>query len=147
MYISRISCWNSANVIGGLDQALEATIEYTRDRQVFGKSVLDHQWVHFKLAEVATEIEVTQPFMDQCVTELNAGDLTPAKAAMAKLWGSELQNRVTDRCLQLFGGYGYMREYPIAVAYADARIATIYGGTSEIMKTIIAREKTGMRLR
>ena len=93
--------------------------------------------------EVATEIEVTQSFLDQCVTELNAGELSPAKAAMAKLWGSELQNRVTDRCLQLFGGYGYMREYPIAVAYADARIATIYGGTSEIMKTIIAKDVLG----
>ena len=120
--------------------ALDWTVEYVKERTAFGQSIATFQNTKFELAEIATEIEVTQPFMDQCVTELNAGELTPAKAAMAKLWGSELQNRITDRCLQLFGGYGYMREYPIGVAYIDARIATIYGGTSEIMKTIISKE-------
>ena len=120
--------------------ALGWTVDYVKERTAFGKPIASFQNTKFVLSEVATEIEVTQPFMDQCVSELNAKQLTPAKAAMAKLWGSELQNSVTDRCLQLFGGYGYMSEYPIAVAYADARIATIYGGTSEIMKTIISKD-------
>jgi alkylation response protein AidB-like acyl-CoA dehydrogenase len=92
------------------------------------------------LADVATQIEVTTPFMNQCIEKLNAGELTGAEAAMAKLWGSELQGRVTDACLQLFGGYGFMTEYPIARAYADARVSRIYGGTSEIMKTIISKD-------
>ena len=120
--------------------ALGWTVDYVKERTAFGKPVSSFQNTKFVLSEVATEVEVTQPFMDQCVVELNAKQLTPAKAAMAKLWGSEMQNTVTDRCLQLFGGYGYMSEYPIAVAYADARIATIYGGTSEIMKTIISKD-------
>lgn len=120
--------------------SLDWTVDYVKERTAFGQPIASFQNTKFTLAEVATEIEVTQPFIDQCITELNAGELTAAKAAMAKLWGSELQNRITDRCLQLFGGYGYMREYPIAVAYADARIATIYGGTSEIMKTIISKD-------
>ncbi len=120
--------------------ALGWTVDYVKERTAFGKPISSFQNTKFVLSEVATEVEVTQPFMDQCVVELNAKQLTPAKAAMAKLWGSELQNTVTDRCLQLFGGYGYMSEYPIAVAYADARIATIYGGTSEIMKTIISKD-------
>ncbi len=120
--------------------ALGWTVDYVKDRTAFGQPIAAFQNTKFKLAEVATEIEVTQPFMDACIVELNAGELTPAKAAMAKLWGSELQNRITNECLQLFGGYGYTSEYPIGPAYADARIATIYGGTSEIMKTIIAKE-------
>ena len=120
--------------------SLDWTVDYVKERTAFGQPIASFQNTKFTLAEVATEIEGTQPFIDQCITELNAGELTAAKAAMAKLWGSELQNRITDRCLQLFGGYGYMREYPIAVAYADARIATIYGGTSEIMKTIISKD-------
>ncbi|MEL6982140.1 MAG: acyl-CoA dehydrogenase family protein, partial [Actinomycetota bacterium] len=120
--------------------ALDWTVEYVKERQAFGQAIAKFQNTKFALSEVATEIEVSLPFIDQCVIELNAGELTPAKAAMAKLWGSELQNRITDRCLQLFGGYGYMTEYPIGRAYVDARIATIYGGTSEIMKTIIAKD-------
>ncbi len=120
--------------------ALGWTVDYVKERQAFGQPIAAFQNTKFKLAEVATEVEVTQPFMDTCITELNDGELTPAKAAMAKLWGSELQNRVTNECLQLFGGYGFMTEYPIGPAYADARIATIYGGTSEIMKTIISKD-------
>jgi alkylation response protein AidB-like acyl-CoA dehydrogenase len=91
------------------------------------------------LAEVATEVEVAQAFVDKCVLALNAGTLTADDAAMAKWWCTELQKRTVDRCLQLFGGYGYMLEYPIARAYADARVTTIYGGTTEIMKEIIGR--------
>ena len=94
----------------------------------------------FELAQLATEIAVTGPFMDQCLMKLNDGALTPTDAAMAKLWGTQLQNRVTDHCLQLFGGYGFMNEYPISRAWVDARVCTIYGGTSEIMKTIISKE-------
>jgi len=120
--------------------ALAWTVEYVKERTAFGQPIASFQNTKFVLSEIATEVAVTQPFMDQCVLKLNAGELSPAEAAMAKLWGSELQNRVTDRCLQLFGGYGYMSEYPIATAYADARIATIYGGTSEIMKTIISKD-------
>ncbi len=120
--------------------ALEWTVDYVKERTAFGQPIASFQNTKFTLAEVATKIEVTQPFIDACVMELNAGTLTPAKAAMAKLWGSELQNQATDKCLQLFGGYGFTTEYPIGPAYADARVATIYGGTSEIMKTIIAKD-------
>ena len=120
--------------------ALGWTTAYVKERTAFGQPIAKFQNTKFELAEIATEIEVTTPFMHQCIVELNAGELTPARAAMAKLWGSELQGRVTDRCLQLFGGYGYMTEYPIGPAYVDARIARIYGGTSEIMKTIIAKD-------
>ena len=123
--------------------ALGWTVDYVKQRTAFGQPIAKFQNTKFVLAEVATEIEVTTPFVNDCILELNAGELTPSKAAMAKMWGSELQNRAIDRCLQLFGGYGYMAEYPIGPAYVDARIATIYGGTSEIMKTIIAKDVLG----
>ena len=93
----------------------------------------------FWLAEMKTELEVTQVFLDRCVTDLNAGTLSAEDAAMAKWWATELYKRVVDRCVQLHGGYGYMLEYPIARSYVDARIQTIYGGTTEIMKEIIGR--------
>ena len=120
--------------------ALEWTVEYVKERTAFGTTIASFQNTKFVLAEVATEVAVAQPFMDQCLLKLNEGTLTPAEAAMAKLHGTELQNRATDRCLQLFGGYGFMTEYPIGPAYADARVTTIYGGTSEIMKTIISKD-------
>lgn len=120
--------------------ALGWTVDYVKEREAFGQAIASFQNTKFVLAEVATEVEVTRPFIDRCVLELNAGELSPAKAAMSKLWATELQNRVVDRCLQLFGGYGYMSEYPIGPAYTEARISTIYGGTSEIMKTIIAKD-------
>jgi alkylation response protein AidB-like acyl-CoA dehydrogenase len=91
------------------------------------------------MAEMATEIEIAQSFIDRCVLALNAGELTADEAAMAKWWCTELQGRVVDACVQLHGGYGYMTEYPVARAYADARITRIYGGTTEIMKEIIGR--------
>ena len=125
------------------EAALGWTIDYVKERKAFGQPLSAFQNTKFVLAEVATECEVTRPFIEQCITELNAGTLSPAKAAMAKMWGTELQKRTVDRCLQLFGGYGYMLEYPIGRAYADARIATIYGGTTEIMKTIISKEVLG----
>ncbi len=120
--------------------ALRWTIDYVKERTAFGKSIGSFQNTKFVLAEVKTEIDVTVPFIDQCITKLNAGELSAAEAAQAKLWASELQGRTLDRCLQLFGGYGYTSEYPIGRAYADARVTRIYGGTSEIMKTIIAKE-------
>ena len=126
--------------LAAAEAALCWTVEYAKERTAFGSPIASFQNTKFELAEVATEIEVTRPFMEDCITQLNAGSLSPDRAARAKLWGTELQKRSIDRCLQLFGGYGYMTEYPIGRAYADARIATIYGGTSEIMKTIIAKD-------
>ncbi|RYE43899.1 MAG: acyl-CoA dehydrogenase [Hyphomicrobiales bacterium] len=120
-------------------QALEWAVEYVKERRVFGRSVGSYQNTRFLLASIKTEVEVMQSFVDSCVTELVAGTLTPERAAMAKLAASELQGTATDRCLQLFGGYGYMTEYPIARAYVDARIGRIYGGTSEVMREIIGR--------
>jgi alkylation response protein AidB-like acyl-CoA dehydrogenase len=120
--------------------ALEWTVEYVKERTAFGTTIASFQNTKFVLAEIATDVAVTQPFMDQCLLKLNEGTLSPAEAAMAKLRGTELQNTATDRCLQLFGGYGFMTEYPIGPAYVDARVTTIYGGTSEIMKTIIAKD-------
>jgi alkylation response protein AidB-like acyl-CoA dehydrogenase len=120
--------------------ALDWTVDYVKERTAFGSPLASFQNTKFELADVATEIAVTRPFMQECISELITGDLSPAKAAQAKLWGTELQGRVTDRCLQLFGGYGYTTEYPISRAWADARVTRIYGGTSEIMKTIIAKD-------
>ena len=120
-------------------QALAWTLDYVKERKAFGQPIGSFQNSKFVLADVRTEVEVSQAYVDACITALNAGTLTADEAAMAKVWCTELQKRVVDRCLQLFGGYGYMLEYPIARAYADARITTIYGGTSEIMKEIVAR--------
>ena len=119
--------------------ALGWTLEYVKERTAFGQAVGSFQNSRFVLAELATEVEVAQVFVDRCVLALNDGVLTAEEAAMAKWWCTELQKRAVDRCLQLHGGYGYMLEYPIARAYADARITTIYGGTTEIMKEIIGR--------
>jgi alkylation response protein AidB-like acyl-CoA dehydrogenase len=119
--------------------AFDGTLDYVKDRQAFGQPVGSFQNSRFVMAELATEIEVTQAFVDRCVTALADHSLTAEEAAMAKWWATELQKRTVDRCLQLHGGYGYMMEYPIARAYADARITTIYGGTTEIMKEIIGR--------
>lgn len=123
--------------------ALEWTVDYAKQRQAFGQAIAQFQNTKFKLAEIATEVEVTQAFVDRCITELNAHTLSVDEAAMAKWWCTELQKRTVDTCLQLHGGYGYMLEYPIARAYADARITTIYGGTTEIMKEIIGRKLVG----
>jgi len=119
--------------------ALEWTLEYVRERTAFGQSVGSFQNTRFVLAELATEIDVAQAYVDNCTLALNVNDLTAEDAAKAKWWCTELQKRAVDSCLQLFGGYGYMVEYPIARAYKDARVTTIYGGTTEIMKEIIGR--------
>lgn len=120
--------------------AMDWTIDHVTTRRAFGTRVADFQNTRFVLAECDTEATIAQEFVDRCIVALNDGDLTVPDAARAKWWCTELQGRVIDRCLQLFGGYGYMREYPIARAWADARITTIYGGTTEIMKTIVAKD-------
>jgi acyl-CoA dehydrogenase len=122
-----------------MEGAYEATLDYVRERKAFGKPIADLQNTRFKLAEVATQIQVGRAFIDRCVELLLIGKLDTATASMAKLWGSETQGRVLDECLQLFGGYGFMNEYMIARMYADARVQRIYGGTSEIMKEVISR--------
>jgi alkylation response protein AidB-like acyl-CoA dehydrogenase len=129
----------AAAAVAAARAALEWTIPYCRERLAFGQPIGTFQHNRFVLAECETEVRVGEAFIDRCVTALNAGDLTAEEAAMAKWWSTELQQRVIDRCLQLHGGYGYMLEYPIARAYADARITRIYGGTTEIMKEIIGR--------
>jgi alkylation response protein AidB-like acyl-CoA dehydrogenase len=119
--------------------AFDATLAYTKERAAFGQPIASFQNTRFRLAEMATEIEIAQTFIDRCVLALNDGELTAEEAAMAKWWCTELQGRVIDTGVQLHGGYGYMLEYPIGRAYADARITRIYGGTTEIMKEIIGR--------
>jgi len=115
------------------------TAEYARERTAFGQPVGTFQNSRFRLAEMETEITIAETFVDRCVQALNEGLLTAEEAAMAKWWCTELQKRVADTCVQLHGGYGYMNEYPIARAWADARVTSIYGGTTEIMKEIIGR--------
>ena len=119
--------------------ALNWTVEYVKERRAFGQPISSFQNTKFVLAEVKTEVDIAQAYIDQCVLKLADRELTAAEAAQAKYWCTELQQRSIDRCLQLFGGYGYMTEYPIGRAYADARITSIYGGTTEVMKTIIAK--------
>jgi alkylation response protein AidB-like acyl-CoA dehydrogenase len=129
----------AATGVAAARAAFEWTLAYCRERQAFGQPIGSFQNSRFRLAEMATEIEVGQSFIDRCVLGLNAGDLTAEEAAMAKWWCTELQGRVVDVGVQLHGGYGYMAEYPIGRAYADARITRIYGGTTEIMKEIVGR--------
>jgi alkylation response protein AidB-like acyl-CoA dehydrogenase len=119
--------------------AFDQTLAYVKERTAFGQPVGSFQNSRFRLAELATEIEIGQSFIDRCVLALNAGELTTEEASMAKWWCTELQGRVVDTCVQLFGGYGYMAEYPVARAFGDARVTRIYGGTTEIMKEIIGR--------
>jgi alkylation response protein AidB-like acyl-CoA dehydrogenase len=119
--------------------ALHWTSDYVRERQAFGKPVGEFQVTRHKLADLVTEVEITQLYVDRCILELNAGRLTAVDAAKAKLWATEVQGRVLDACVQLHGGYGYMWEYPVARAFADSRVSRIYGGTSEIMREIIGR--------
>jgi alkylation response protein AidB-like acyl-CoA dehydrogenase len=119
--------------------AFENTLRYVQERKAFGTTIGSFQNTKFVLAEIATEVDVAQAFIDRCVDLLNAGELTPADAAKAKWWSTELQGRVIDRCLQLHGGYGYMTEYAISRAYADARVTRIYGGSTEIMKGVVSK--------
>jgi acyl-CoA dehydrogenase len=122
-----------------IERALDETIAYVKGRKAFGKAVFDFQNTQFVLAECKTEASIARVFVDSCVERHINHQLDPVTAAMAKLWLSEAQGKIVDRCLQLFGGYGYVNEYPIAQMYRDARVSRIYGGTNEIMKLIIGR--------
>ena len=128
--------------IGGVaaaQGAIDQTLAYVKERKVFGTTVASFQNTRFKLAELQTEVQIAQVFVDKCLDLTLQHKLDTATASMAKYWCSDLQCKVMDECLQLFGGYGYMWEYPITRAFADARVQRIYGGTNEIMKEVIAR--------
>ena len=133
----------AVTAVGHSRGALEKTIEYVTTRKAFGAAIASFQNTRFKLAEIKTEIEVHQAFVEKCIRLYAEHKLDVPTAAMVKLSTTELEARVTDACLQLFGGYGYMVEYPISRYYVDARIQRIYGGTSEIMKEVIARSIVG----
>jgi acyl-CoA dehydrogenase len=127
------------NAIGGAEGAIEKTIEYTSTRTAFKQPIAKFQNTQFKLAECATQLQVHQAFLDRCTLLLSDHKLTAESASMAKYSATEMHSKVVDECLQLFGGYGYMWDYPIARMYADNRVARIYAGTNEIMKVLIAR--------
>ncbi|MER7578966.1 acyl-CoA dehydrogenase family protein [Kitasatospora sp. NPDC097691] len=133
----------AASAIAGAEYLVEITTDYVKQREAFGRPLAKLQHVRFEIAELATECAVTRTFVDRCITEHNRYALTPADASMAKWWATELQKRTADRCLQLHGGYGYMSEFPVARAFTDGRIQTIYGGTTEIMKEIVGRAILG----
>jgi alkylation response protein AidB-like acyl-CoA dehydrogenase len=125
--------------VAAAEHVLAITLDYARTRQAFGRPIGSFQHNRFLLAELDTEVTVARTFLNHCLAEFGAGRLTVVDAAKAKWWTTELQNRVVDRCVQLHGGYGYMLEYPVARAWLDSRVQTIYGGTTEIMKEIIGR--------
>ncbi|MXP23349.1 acyl-CoA dehydrogenase [Gordonia sp. HNM0687] len=125
------------------EAALDWTIRYTSERKAFGSRIIDFQNTRFALAEMTTEVEITRAFLEQGIRALNDGEFDATLGAKAKWWTTELQNRIINQCLQMHGGYGYMDEYPISRAYADARVQTIVGGTTEIMKEIIGRDLAG----
>ncbi len=129
----------AVTAVAMMEAALEWTLAYTRERKVFGRPIAEFQNSRFKLAEVKTEITVARVFLNDCIQKYMNGSLDVTTAAMAKYWLTELEGRVLDTCLQFFGGYGYMWEFPIARAYADARVHRIFAGANEIMKELIAR--------
>lgn len=129
--------------IGACEGMLERTVEYVQERKAFGMSVSQFQNTRFKLADLKAQVEINKAFLAQSTDQYDVGQLSTVNASIAKLTTTELQGKVADECLQLFGGYGYMKEYPISRDYVDARIQRIYGGTSEIMKEIIARDLVG----
>ncbi|WP_349826927.1 acyl-CoA dehydrogenase family protein [Brevibacterium litoralis] len=130
----------SVNAVASTKAAIDLATQYAHERKVFGNDLASFQNTKFVLAECSTEFEAAQIMLDRAIEALDAKELTPADAARVKLFTTEVQARVTDKCLQIHGGYGYILEYPIARLYADARVTRIYGGTSEVMKTIIAKD-------
>jgi len=129
----------AVSAVAACERVLELTLEYCRQREAFGRPIGRFQANRFTLAELATETDIARVYVDRCLDEHVDGRLTVADAAKAKWWTTELQKKLVDSCLQMFGGYGYMTEYPIAKAYLDTRVQTIYGGTTEVMKEIVAR--------
>ncbi|GJO22090.1 acyl-CoA dehydrogenase [Mycobacterium marinum] len=130
----------AVGAVAAAEGILAETLDYVRQRKAFGSPIASFQHSQFLLAELATEIDIARTYLDDCLAQHLAGELTAARAARLKWWTTELQVRTADRCLQMHGGYGYMREYRVSQAFVDARIQTIYGGTNEIMKTIIAKD-------
>lgn len=143
-YLMQELAWERMQVAIGaaaaIETALDLTVDYCKERKAFGQALIEMQNTRFKLAEVKTIAQVVRVFVDDCMKKLLAGELDAETASMAKWWTSEQQNKMIDECLQLFGGYGFMWEYPISRMYADARVQKIYAGTNEIMKEIIARK-------
>ncbi len=129
--------------VAAAEGIFDLTVEYVTERKAFGEAVSSFQNTRYKLADLKTEIELNRALAEKYVDRFQRGELTPAEASLCKLAASEMQGRIADQCLQLFGGYGYMREYKISRFYLDARIQRIYGGTSEIMKELIARSVVG----
>jgi alkylation response protein AidB-like acyl-CoA dehydrogenase len=129
----------AAIAVAACEHVLDLCLDYAKEREAFGRPIGKFQHNRFLLAEMATEVHIARVFLNDCVTKLNAGQVDTALASMAKWWTTELQTKLVDRGVQLFGGYGYMNEYPIAKAFVDSRIQTIYGGTTEIQKEIIGR--------
>ncbi|EFG78643.1 acyl-CoA dehydrogenase, C-terminal domain protein [Mycobacterium parascrofulaceum ATCC BAA-614] len=133
----------TAQAIATTRAIFDLTVEYCRQRKAFGQPLTAKQHIRFELAEMSTELDIAEAYVDKSVEAFNAGELSPVDAAKGKWYVSELQHRLIDRCLQLHGGYGYMLEYPVARAYLDTRAQTIYGGTTEIMKELIGRQIAG----
>jgi alkylation response protein AidB-like acyl-CoA dehydrogenase len=129
----------AASAVAAAEAMIGWTLDYVRERKAFGQAIGSFQNSRFTLAEVRGEVDIARAYIDRCTQALDAGELTAEDAATAKWWCTDLQGTVADRCLQLFGGYGYMSEYPIARAFADARVTRIYGGANEIMKEIVGR--------
>jgi alkylation response protein AidB-like acyl-CoA dehydrogenase len=125
--------------VAAAERALALALAHCRDRTTFGVPLGSHQAIRFELADLHTQVGVARVYVDRCVRALVDGELTAEEAAGAKYWTTDLQCSVIDRCLQLFGGYGYMEEYPIARMWRDARVQRIYGGTNEIMKEVVGR--------
>ena len=129
----------AVSAVAAIELAVDLTTQYVKERKAFGKSLIEMQNTRFKLAECKTSAHIARVFIDDCIQRMMNGTMDATTASMAKWWTTEQQCRVIDECLQLFGGYGYMLEYPIAKMYADARVQKIYGGTNEIVKELIAR--------
>jgi acyl-CoA dehydrogenase len=125
--------------IAAAQRAFDITCGYVRERKAFGKPIAEFQNTRYKLADLKADLSVGWAFIDQCLAQHIHGELTSSNASTAKLWCTEMHGRVVDACLQLHGGYGFMRDYEICRLYADARVQRIYGGTSEIMREMIAR--------
>ena len=129
----------AAQAVMAIELALETTLEYVKNRKAFGKAILEFQNTQFELAECKTEVTVARVFVDHCIERHIVGQLDTVTASMAKAHTTDLLGKVADRCLQLFGGYGFMDEYPISRIFRDARVMRIYAGTNEIMNLLIAR--------
>ena len=129
----------AAIAVAACEHVLQLCLDYAKEREAFGRPIGNFQHNRFLLAEMATEVHIARVFVNDCVRSLNAGEVDTSLASMAKWWTTELQKKIVDQGVQLHGGYGYMTEYPIAKAFVDSRIQTIYGGTTEIQKEIIGR--------